>query len=243
LNEPRSHQTDPIPKHIPIVITIDGPAGTGKSTIAHRLAERLGLDYLDTGAMYRGAALIALEANLDLNHGKSVTQAFVNANLRFDWSTKPPRLLIDNPDTQDITERIREVDVTTAVTPVSALSELRAVMRQRQRAIRQDHPRLITEGRDQGSAVFDDAPIKFYLDAEPDTRAKRRVRQLRATGQPADEADTLAKILNRDEADRTRKDGPLIVPDDAIVFDTTHLTREQVTDTLEEHVRDWLQTQ
>ncbi len=220
-----------------ITITIDGPAGTGKSTTARLLAKRLGLEYLDTGAMYRAAAVIGIDRSLDLTSGSQIALAVEQAAMRFDWAADPPRLLITNPVERDISDRLRDADVTLGSSIVARSPEVRTVMVGQQRRIRDAHPRLVSEGRDQGSVVFPDAAVKFFLDATPEARARRRADQLRETGQQVDEQRLLAEIIERDAADRNRDTGPLIIPDDGVVVDTTDLSHEQVLAHLEEVVR------
>lgn len=220
-----------------VTITIDGPAGTGKSTTARLLARRLGLEFLDTGAMYRAAALIALDQHLDFADGLQVALAVERAGLRFDWSADPPRMLLTHPQERDITERLRDGDVTLASSSIARLPEVRAIMVDEQRRIRDAHPRLVSEGRDQGSVVFPDADVKFFLDATPQARARRRADQLRAAGQVVDEPRLLTEIFERDEADRNRDTGPLVIPDDAVVVDTTKLSHEEVLAALEREVQ------
>lgn len=219
-----------------VTITIDGPAGTGKSTTARLLARRLGLEFLDTGAMYRAAALIALEAHVDLGDAKRIAEAVRLAEMRFDWSADPPRLWLSSPEPRDVTDRLRDNDVTLASSAIARLPEVRAILVAAQRRLRTDHPGLVSEGRDQGSVVFPDADVKFFLDATPQARARRRAEQLRAAGQSVDEPRLLAEIIERDEADRNRDTGPLIIPDDAVVIDTTHMTHERVLAALEREV-------
>lgn len=220
-----------------LTITIDGPAGTGKSTTARLVAQRLGLEFLDTGAMYRAAALIALEQRLDLTDGPAVALAVERGAMRFDWAADPPRLLLTRPRPRDVTDRLRDADITLASSSIARLPEVRAILVAAQRRLRDEHPRLVSEGRDQGSVVFPDADVKFFLDATPEARARRRADQLRAAGQGGDEERLLREIIERDAADRNRATGPLIVPDDAVVIDTTDLSHEQVLATLERAVR------
>jgi cytidylate kinase len=221
----------------PVTITIDGPAGTGKSTTARLLASRLGLDFLDTGAMYRAAAVIAIDRRFTLSDGARVALAVEQAGLQFDWTADPPRLLLTRPRPRDITERLREADVTLGSSIVARNPEVRQIMVGQQRRIRDAHPRLVSEGRDQGSVVFPDAQVKFFLDASPQARAQRRADQLRSAGQQVDETRLLAEIVERDAADRNRETGPLIIPDDAIVVDTTELSHDEVLAQLEAEVR------
>jgi cytidylate kinase len=224
-----------------LIVTIDGPAGTGKSSVARALARRLGLDFLDTGAMYRAAAAIALDENLIDETGRADPQrlvdAVVRADLRFDWGTDPPTLLAFG---RSIMRRLREPDVTAVVSPISAIAPLRRYMVQQQRQIGAAHPRLVTEGRDQGSVVFEDADVKFYLDASPRVRAQRRADQLRALGQPADLESLEREIEARDRSDAGRSEGPLVCPPGAHRIDTSDLAFEQVVDALERTVRNHL---
>jgi cytidylate kinase len=222
----------------PILVTIDGPAGTGKSTVARSLARRLGVDFLDTGAMYRAAAALSIDRGVD--DPRALVELVRRAGLRFDWTTDPPTILAFGTA---LVTRIRDKDVTSRVSPVSAIHDLRELMVDLQRRIAVEHPRLVTEGRDQGSVVFPDATVKFYLDADPAERARRRVEQLKATGRfRADVTDdevnkVLAEIVERDQRDRTRPDGPLRQPEGSVVIDTTYLSQDEVIAELERVVR------
>jgi cytidylate kinase len=213
-----------------LIVTIDGPAGTGKSSVARALARRLGLDFLDTGAMYRAAALIALERGLTPADEEPLLEAVSQAQLHFDWTTDPPALISQGASVMD---RIRHPDVTAIVSPISGIAQLRRLMVRKQRAIAARHPRLVTEGRDQGSEVFPDADVKIYLYADATVRAARRAEQLRAAGQPADLARLMADIVERDRSDAARHDGPLTCPEGAHRVDTSGMTFHQVVDTLE----------
>lgn len=217
------------------IVTIDGPAGTGKSTVAHRLAKRLGLEFLDTGAMYRAAALAALQRGIDPSDGPRVAELVRGMELHFDWSCDPPELYADGVAVGD---RIRTPEVTRAVTPVASNSLVRAAMVHAQRAIAHRHRRLVTEGRDQGSVVFPDADVRIYLDARPEVRARRRVDQLRTKGIETTEAEVLAQILERDRMDESRKDGPLVRPAGADIVDTSFIDIDDVIDRLEAVVRE-----
>ena len=221
-----------------MTITIDGPAGTGKSSTARVLARRLGLEFLDTGAMYRAAAYIALQRGIPPSDGPAIALAVEQAHLEFDWIADPPRLLVRWPEEADLTPHLRGQNITSAAAIVAGCPEVRRVMVGQQRRLRDAHPRLVSEGRDQGSVVFPDAAVKFYLDAAPKARVRRRAEQLRAAGQAVvDEAALLADILQRDRADMTRSEGPLVVPHGAVIIDTTNLTYDEVLETLEREAR------
>lgn len=223
-----------VPHDTPIIVTIDGPAGTGKSSVAHALATRLGLDVLDTGAMYRAATAIAIDHHIDPDDLDAVVAIVTDADLHFDWTQDPPTILAW---LKPLNDRIRDDDVNELVSAISAIGALRTHMVRKQRLIGQQHPRLVSEGRDQGSIVFPDAAVKFYLDASPDVRAARRAEQLKARGIVVERDRLRERILQRDLLDSTRADGPLICPDDAIRLDTTNLDFVVVVDRLEYEVR------
>lgn len=239
----QTHQRTRIPVSVlpasrPIIITIDGPAGTGKSSVARELARRLGLDFLDTGAMYRAAAAIALDQGLHHDGpdwAPRVVKAVEQADLHFDWTRDPPAILAHGVPSD---ARIRQPDITGIVSEIASIAALRRHLVAKQRLIARQHPRLVTEGRDQGSVVFPDAEFKFYLDAAPRVRALRRAEQLRAAGQPADEASLAKEIEERDRSDSSRADGPLVRPADAHALDTSRLSFDEVVGHLERHVRE-----
>ncbi len=216
-----------------MVITIDGPAGTGKTSVARQLAERLELDSLDTGAMYRAVALKTILKQVDPSDVDGIALAAREIELDFDWASNPPALLMDGVP---VGQRIREEDVDDRVSVVAGNPQVRGRMVRAQRSIASKHPRLVTEGRDQGSVVFPDAQFRFYLDASPEVRAHRRVLQSRRSGQPADYDEVLRSIRNRDRRDETRTDGPLKVPEGATTLDTSELSLENVVDRLVELV-------
>ncbi|MHC4976658.1 MAG: (d)CMP kinase [Planctomycetota bacterium] len=217
-----------------IIITIDGPAGTGKSTVSRELANRLGLEFLDTGAMYRAVAAIALDRDIPLDDAEGVAGAALEADLHFDWSQDPPAMMAF---WKPVDDRLRDLDVNEAVSPVASIPQVRDVLVRRQRIIGQQHPRLVTEGRDQGSVVFPKAEVKFYLDASPQVRARRRVDQLEDMGLALVFEDVLQEIEERDARDATRKVGPLICPEDATRIDTSSMRFDEVVDTLYDMVQ------
>ncbi len=231
----RSRRVSVIPPERPIIVTVDGPAGTGKSSVSRELAHRLGLDFLDTGAMYRAATAIMLDKGLTISQPDPLVATVMSADLHFDWTQDPPVILAWE---QPIDHRIRDADVTEHVSPVSAIRELREHMVIKQRIIGHQHPRLVTEGRDQGSVVFPNAEVKFFLWATPGVRARRRAEQLRASGvQGVDEARLREEIEVRDRSDSTRAVGPLVCPQDAIRIDTSDLSFDEVVTALESAVR------
>ncbi len=217
-----------------LIVTIDGPAGTGKSSVGRALAIRLGLEFLDTGAMYRAATALAIDRGVLLDDGPGVARLAQAADLHFDWTADPPALLAF---LQPYTDRLRDADVSAAVSPVSALPELREVLVRKQRIIGAQHQRLVTEGRDQGSVVFPDADVKMYLDASPRVRAERRAAQLAASGVKVDVDAIERELFERDLRDASRRVGPLRRPDDAIDVDTSGLSFDEVVDTLYRIVR------
>jgi len=223
-----------VPAALSFIVTIDGPAGTGKSTVANALAKRLGLEFLDTGAMYRAAALEALDRGIDPADGARVAELVRSIDLAFDWRSDPPELFVN---TRPVGDRIRTPQVTRAVSLVASNPSVRREMVRAQRLIAARHPRLVTEGRDQGSVVFADADVRIYLDARPEVRARRRVEQLTAKGIVTNEAEVLAQILERDRSDSTRADGPLVCPSGAVVLDTSDIDVPEVIDRLFEIVR------
>lgn len=217
------------------VVTIDGPAGSGKSSVAHQLASRLGWTFLDTGAMYRGLTAWALDRDINpARQPDEVVKLAAGIRMTFDWQSDPPELLIDD---HPMGQRLRAMDTSASVSDVATLAGVRRVMVDQQRKIAQERSGLVTEGRDQGSVVFPDALVKFFLDAPATVRAARRTRELAAAGTKVDESAILAQIERRDERDRNRSDGPLICPDHAVVVDTGPMTLTEVVDHLELVVR------
>ena len=208
-----------------MVITIDGPAGTGKSTVALAVAERLGFDFLDTGAMYRAIGLAALRREVDLHDARELAFVARNAKVAFDWSQHPPKVMLNS---EPVGHLLRGGECTRAASYVAVVPAIRDMLVVQQRQIGRERGQVVTEGRDQGTVVFPDAELKIYLDAAPSERARRRVAQLRARGEIVDFNEILNGIVSRDRRDATRSTGPLAVPIDAFVIDTTHLTEPQV---------------
>lgn len=210
-----------------MIITIDGPAGTGKSTVAREVAGRLGFDFLDTGAMYRAIALEAVRRKSDLRDARELGFVARHCRIAFDWSKQPPELLLNG---ESVAHLLRGSEVTSAASHVAAVPAVREQLVREQQRIGAEHGNLVTEGRDQGTVVFPNAALKIYLDATPAERARRRVAQLRARGEIAHQEDVLREIRERDQRDSTRSVGPLTVPPEAQVIDTTNLSEQQVID-------------
>lgn len=231
---PDASESEPGLREHRLIITIDGPAGTGKSTVARRLARRLGLEFLDTGAMYRAAAAIAIDGKVSLSNESEVVRLTREADLHFDWTTDPPTLRAHG---RSIMHRLRDADVSAAVSPVSGLPGLRRLLVETQRRIGEAHPRLVSEGRDQGSVVFHDAEVKIYLHASARVRAERRAEQLRSIGRAADIDKIERELVERDLRDSTRAVGPLVRPGEAVDVDSTRMSEDEVVNHLVAVVR------
>ncbi|MBS0202527.1 MAG: (d)CMP kinase [Planctomycetes bacterium] len=212
-----------------MIVTIDGPAGTGKSTVARILASRLGFEFLNTGAMYRAVAYVCLERHVNLDDTEAVGRVPIGLDIVF----RNNRLFLDG---NDVTEAIRGQEVTQTASLVAANELVRQRLVQLQRDVARN-VNLVTEGRDQGTVVFQDAQCKFFLTASPHERALRRQRELQARGDEVALDELLAQQELRDERDETRACSPLKPADDALVIDTTPMSLEDVAGYLETLVR------
>ncbi|WP_299584984.1 (d)CMP kinase [uncultured Microbulbifer sp.] len=209
---------------LPPVVTIDGPSGSGKGTIAKLLADRLGFTLLDSGALYRAAALAALQKEVDLADEAVLTQVAKDLDVRFLVSDGRLQVLLEG---RDITNEIRMERVSMAASTVAAIPGVRAALLQRQRDFRLE-PGLVADGRDMGTTVFPDAPVKVYLTATADERARRREAQLREKGVSVSLRDLLDDIRARDAQDMNRKASPLAPAEDAVELDSTGVGIEEV---------------
>lgn len=205
------------------IITIDGPSGAGKSTVAKLIADKLGFKYLDTGAMYRAVTLYMIENQVDIKNEEEVINALNKLNIGFDSNY---RIYLDS---QDITEDIRKEKVVKFVSEVSAISSVRRKMADLQRDIAKEG-NYILDGRDAGSVVFPNADYKFYLEASLEERAKRRYKEELSKEVDISFEEVRESIKKRDEYDSNRKDSPLVVPENAIIIDTTNMTIDEVAE-------------
>jgi cytidylate kinase len=207
-----------------LVVAIDGPAGAGKSTTARLLAERLGYDLLDTGAIYRVMALLARRAGVAWEDGPGVAALGADLDLKFRLEGGVNRVLLAGAD---VSKEIRTPEMSDGDSRVSALPEVRAALLGLQRRLGAQGG-VVVEGRDIGTVVFPDAGAKFFLTASSEERARRRVAELQAAGRPADLSTTQAEMHARDERDSTRAVAPLKQADDALAIDSSSLTAEEV---------------
>ena len=210
-------------------IAIDGPAGTGKSTLARLLAERLGGAYLDTGAMYRVATLQVLRAGIDPENADAVIEVSGDLPMEIGTDAGAERILLAG---EDVSGEIRTARVTAGVSAVSAVPEVRENLVELQRRLASGGGTVVLEGRDIGTVVLPDAEVKVYLTASPEIRARRRTEQDRSAGRAADYEQVLATVIERDRKDSSRAASPLRPADDAVVVDTSDLTLDEVLDHL-----------
>jgi cytidylate kinase len=217
----------------PMIVTIDGPAGSGKSTAARRLADALGTAYLDTGAMYRAIALRALRAGVPLHDHARLTTLADQADLRVECHRDGVRVVLDG---MDVTEAIRTMEVNATTSIIAKIPGVREALVRRQREIGRRLGSLVTEGRDQGSVVFPDADVKFLVEADVDTRAARRYEEMKQDGQDVTIRDVRANLIERDDRDAVRW-APLLQGGKAIRIDTSDMTIDEVVSVMVRHIR------
>lgn len=208
------------------VLTIDGPSGSGKGTLAQRMAEKLGWHYLDSGAIYRVLALAALKHAIDLTDERALTVLAEKLNVQFLLAQGQLQVMLEDVD---VSLLIRSEQAGNAASKVAALPAVRVALLQRQRDFRQA-PGLVTDGRDMGTVVFPDAPFKVFLTASVEVRAQRRYKQLKEKGIGSNLSALVAEISERDERDTQRQVAPLRPAADAVILDSTQLGIEAVVE-------------
>ena len=206
-----------------MIIAIDGPAATGKSTTAKALAERLGFTYLDTGAMYRAITLLILQKKVQIGENFALISLLKKFDLKIQQHEKQILVILNG---EDVSNEIRRLDVTKYVSEVSALPAVRKSLVKIQRKIAKDQ-NCVVEGRDIGTIVFPDAEVKFYVVADYDVRAKRRLLDFKKLGEEKSIDELIEELKNRDKYDSEREHSPLLKANDAIEVDTTNLTIEE----------------
>jgi CMP/dCMP kinase len=212
-----------------VVVAIDGPAGAGKSTIAKRLAGRLGFTYIDTGAMYRAVALWGLRQGVDMGDMHRMEQLAAASEI----DLTPGCIELNG---ENVTEEIRQPEVSSGASKIAVIPGVRRAMVAQQRAIG-ERTSVVMEGRDIGTVVFPAAAVKIYLDAQLGERVRRRLAELRAKGQDMPEQDLLAQMKERDHRDSTRADAPLAQAPDAVYLDSTKLSLDEVEEAILKIVR------
>jgi cytidylate kinase len=211
------------------VVAIDGPAGAGKSTIAKRVAARLGFTYIDSGAMYRAVALWALRQKVDPGDMHRMEQLAIAAEIEL----SPGRIRLNG---EDVTDAIRTPEVSGGASKVAVIPGVRRAMVAKQRVMG-ERSSVVMEGRDIGTVVFPDADVKIYLDADPRERVRRRLEDVRVAGEAIPESALAAQMKERDQRDSMRADGPLAQAPDAAYLDSTSLTVEEVEEAILKIVR------
>ncbi len=217
----------------PIIVAIDGPAGAGKSTVAKRLAKKLGYTYMDTGAMYRAFALKAACDGIDLEKEAALRAALARTNIELHEDAGGPRVILDG---RDVAGEIRTPELSQAASKVSALKPVRERMVELQRAMGA-RGGIVAEGRDIGTVVFPGAEVKVFLTAGSDERARRRFAELKGNGKGVTLEETVAEMEQRDRRDREREHAPLRQADDAIAIDSTGMTVDEVVERIMKEIK------
>ncbi|VTU06647.1 cytidylate kinase [Actinobacillus indolicus] len=207
-----------------IVITVDGPSGAGKGTLCHALADKLGFDFLDSGAIYRILALAAVKHGIDFENELALAELGRKLDVKFVPENNEIQVILDG---ENVGDQIRTAEAGQNASKIAVYPQVREALLQRQRDFRSTKG-LIADGRDMGTVVFPDAEIKFFLDASAEERTKRRVKQLQEKGFNANFDEILAEIKERDFRDRNRPVAPLVPAKDAMILDSTYLSIEEV---------------
>lgn len=222
-----------IKKEPEIIITIDGPAGSGKSTIARLVAKKINAVFLDTGSMYRAVTLIAIQEKIELSDEKQMLAIIDRHNFKYTPAENGMNVKIDN---EDVTEKIRSTEVTENAKYPASNPKIRQRLVQMQRSFAKNYNKVVTEGRDQGTVVFPGAKLKIFLTADIDERARRRLTQLEGRCSEDQLQKTRLAIQQRDHSDKSRKVGPLQIPPNAVIIDSTNMTIEQVVEKILCHI-------
>jgi cytidylate kinase len=209
-----------------MIIAVDGPAGSGKSTVSKKIADEIGFTYLDTGAMYRLFAYKLMKDNIDISDREKELEVLANLNI----DMKDNRFYLDD---EDVTDKIRTREISSNASKISVVKEVREKMVDLQRAFSKSK-NVILDGRDIGTVVFPDADLKIYLNADPKIRAERRCMELRNKGENVEYEEILKEITTRDYDDMHRKESPLKIAEDAVILDSTSLTAEEVKEKIKE---------
>lgn len=209
---------------LPPVLTIDGPSGAGKGTVSRIVARRVGWHYLDSGALYRAVGVAASWADIDTSDASALVRCTFDTRIRFVEQGESLRVLVNDTDA---TEELRLETTGALASAIAAIPEVRAALKERQRAFRQP-PGLVADGRDMGTVIFPDAPLKVFLTASAEERAQRRHKQLKEKGVSVNFGDLLREIMARDARDAQRAVAPLRPADDAVLIDTSGIGIDDV---------------
>ncbi|AHG77565.1 (d)CMP kinase [Mannheimia varigena] len=219
-----------------IVITVDGPSGAGKGTLCHALAEKLGFDFLDSGALYRITALSAVKKGVALDDEAKLAEIGRNLDIQFLPENGEIKVILDG---ENVGDQIRTAQAGQNASKVAAFPLVREALLERQRVFSSEKG-LIADGRDMGTVVFPNAQIKLFLDASAEERTKRRVKQLQEKGFNANFDEILAEIKERDFRDRNRAVAPLVPAKDALLLDSTHLSIDDVIKQALDHIAQYI---
>ncbi|OOH91315.1 cytidylate kinase [Pasteurellaceae bacterium 15-036681] len=215
-----------------IVITVDGPSGAGKGTLCHALAEKLGYEFLDSGAIYRILALAAIKKGISLEDETALAELGRKLDVKFEPENGEINVILDN---ENVGDQIRTAEAGQNASKIAVYPKVREALLQRQRDFSSERG-LIADGRDMGTIVFPNARVKLFLDASAEERTKRRVKQLQEKGFSANFDEILAEIKERDFRDRNRAVAPLVPAKDALILDSTHLSIEDVIQQALDHI-------
>lgn len=213
------------------IVTLDGPSGSGKGTVGRLLAQVLNFNYLDSGLLYRGVAILVIEKDIALSDVSNIEEIARNMNLEF--SSENNKIFLDGID---VSNSIRTEEISIVSSKVAQLKSVRAILHEIQRGYLKGNG-LIADGRDMGTVIFPDADLKIFITASPETRAYRRHKELLGRGESVSLRDLERSIASRDRSDSERKISPLVPAVDAIIIDTSNMTVEEVKDEIVKHYR------